>query len=114
MHVRTASHPLSLYATDLLHFKPNLNPTGLQLFLHSERYLESNNVLKYVIIPTSRDIIPTRAEENQADDICALSGFYAPYNGSFLHTFLGNLSVQPSRVNLTLEDGTERSRNVGT
>jgi len=67
----------------------------------------------YVVTPAPRDIVPTRVKENQTNDICALSGFYAPYNGSLLQMFLDNLSVQPSRVNLALEEWTERFyRNV--
>jgi hypothetical protein len=91
----------------LFPFQPHLISTGLQIFLHSASYLQSNSVSKYVVTPAPRDIIPTRVKENQANDICALSGFYAPYNGSLLQMFLDNLSVQPSRVNLVLEDWTE-------
>ena len=98
----------------LFPFQPHMISTGLQLFLHSASYLQSNSVLKYVVIPAPRDTIPTRVKENQANDICALSIFYSPYNGTLLQMFLDNLSVQPSRVNLALEDWTERLyRNVG-
>jgi hypothetical protein len=99
MHVSTASYPL-----------PLLPPF---IALSASSYLDEDAVLKYVVTPTSRDIVPTRKKENQANDICALAGFYAPYSGSFLQVFLDNLSVQPSRVTLALEDWTERfSRNV--
>ena len=52
-------------------------------------------------------------------DICAVLGFYATYNGSFLPTFRENLSGPSSRFkqsknSLTHEDGTDRLfRNVG-
>jgi hypothetical protein len=50
--------------------------------------------------------------------ICALLGFYAAQNGSFLPTFRVSRSVPTSRVkqskNLTLENETDRlSRNIG-
>jgi len=72
----------------LFPLQPHLISTGLQLFLHSARYRQSNSVLKYVVTPAARDIIPNRVKENQANDICVLSGFYAPYNGSLYDIFI--------------------------
>jgi hypothetical protein len=51
-----------------------------------------------------------------ADEICALLGYYAASNGNPLLTFRDNVSLPSSRVkkSLTLEDGTDMlSRKVG-
>jgi hypothetical protein len=59
----------------------------------------------YVISHFRRDV----------DEICALLGYYAALSGSSIPTFPENLTVPPSGVKMTLEDGTERlSRNVRT
>ena len=49
----------------LFHFQPHLTSTGLQFFLHSARYLQSNSVFKFVVTPAPRDITPTRVKETR-------------------------------------------------
>jgi hypothetical protein len=64
----------------------------------------------------------TSGFRRDADDTCALLGYYAASSSNPLPTFRDNLSVPSSRVKksnekkdvLILEDGTDRlSRNVG-
>jgi len=47
----------------------------------------------------------TAAFRREADDNCALLGYYAASTGNFLPTFRDNLSVPPSRVEMMVPIG---------